>query len=190
VADGVTYELLTGVDTVFFGEIAYRLDAWDFRPNQLVARNRLAIVPAKKGVPLQPTVPVEVFGDLVDTPVATFSPVSTVRAVAVSKTRAIVLVRSAGPAKRISWYDRDTGAFVSSVVVPPATSPAIDATATRVVYHVGNEIWTLRLSDGHIERAFAARVTPRRVLIEGNVVAWYTTTGGRSVVSRLTLGPA
>ena len=188
VADGVTYELLPGVDDVSFGEIAYRLDAWDFRPNQLVQRNRLAIVPAPKGVGLRPTVPVEVFGDLVETPVATFSPIGSVRAVAVNATRAIVLVRTAGHTKRISWYDRDTGAFVSSVAVPAATSPSIDATASRVVYQVGNEIWTLRLSDGHTQRVFTARATPRRVLIEGNVVAWYTTRA-RSVVSTLTLGP-
>jgi hypothetical protein len=48
---------------------------------------------------------------------------------------------------------------------------------------------TLRLSDGHTQRVFTARSTPHRVLIEGNVVAWYTTRGG-SVVSTLTLGPA
>ena len=169
---------------------AHWLDAWDFRPNQLVARNRLAIVPAKKGVAVQPTVPVEVFGDLVDTPVATFSPMGSVRAVAVFKTRVVVLVRSAGAAKRISWYDRDTGGFVDSVAVPASTAPSIDATASRVVYQVGNEIWTLRLSDGHTQRVFTARATPRRVLIEGNVVAWYTTARGRSVVSTLNLGPA
>jgi hypothetical protein len=189
VADGVTYELLPGVENVSFGEIAFRLGAWDFRLNQLVARNRLAIVPAKKGVALQPTVPVEVFGDLVDTPVSTFSPMGSVRAVAVFKTRVIVLVRSAGT-KRISWYDRDTGAFVNSVAVPAGTAPSIDATASRVVYQVGNEIWTLRFSDGHTQRAFTAHATPSRVLIEGNVVAWYTTARGRSVVSTLTLGPA
>jgi hypothetical protein len=189
VADGVTYELLPEGDRISFGEVTYRLDAWDFRGNQLPERDRLAIVPAPEGVGLRPTVPVEVFGDLVDIPFATFSPVASVRAVAVFKTRVIVLVRSAGPVKRIAWYDRDTGAFVGSVAVPPDTAPSIDATASRVVYQVGNEIWTLRLSDGHTQRVFASHRTPRRVLIEGNVVAWYTTRGG-SVVSTLTLGPA
>lgn len=75
--------------------------------------------------------------------VASFAPRGTVRAVAVSPTRAVVLVQ-AGSAWRLEWYDARSGARLGSAPVPPSTGLATDGNVAA--YAAGNSVRVLDLT--------------------------------------------
>jgi hypothetical protein len=119
--------------------------------------------------------------------VTSFVPVGTVRAVALSKQYAAVLVERADGARAIETYDSTTGSPVASTAVPSATADDLDISGATVVFRIG---WSVRLLDaatGHQRVLYATTAKPIGLSIEGRRVAWGVNTGGHVLIRTIQL---
>jgi hypothetical protein len=104
--------------------------------------------------------------------VSSFSPLGTVRAVALSTVRAAVLVEGAGGSKRIERYDARTGALLGATQVSPLVANVLDTAGGWIVYRTGRAIRLMDTVTGAKQLLVTARATPLGLSIESRRVAW------------------
>jgi hypothetical protein len=113
--------------------------------------------------------------------VSSFRPSGTVRAVALSARRAAVLVESAGGARRIEWYDVDSGARLGTVAVPAATDNRLSTDGRYVAFAVGDTVRVLDLETREQRIVRRAASVPVGLSISNGRLVWgeNSSTGGR-----------
>jgi hypothetical protein len=155
------------------------------------AAGRAAMVPLEVGrSPHQSAGRVEIRDVATGALMSQFTPVGTVKALALSQSDALVVVKDADGA-RIERRSIATGALEASWPVRSGIFPSLDVHGLRVVYRVGTEIRVLRMDTGGsrlLHRVTAPTFfTIGDVQIEGNRVVWPVRTQGRSTVYELIL---
>ena len=103
---------------------------------------------------------------------AAFSPAGTIRALALSGTRAVVLVEAADGSKRVERYDAATGAFLGMTPVSSGVAPDFDIAGEWIVYRTGRAIRLIDAVTGAKQLLVTAPVTPLGLSIESRRVAW------------------
>jgi hypothetical protein len=103
--------------------------------------------------------------------VSSFSPRGTVRAVALSSTRAAVLIEAAGRTE-LAWYDADSGAHLRTVVVPRSTARRLSTDGRFVALAVGKTIWIVDLKTGAQRVAIRRAVTAVGLSVEAGRLVW------------------
>jgi hypothetical protein len=90
--------------------------------------------------------------------VTSFRPHGTVRAIALSAIRAVVLVKTPDVLK-VEWYDSDSGARLGTVAVPGSTARRLSTDGRFVAYAAGKTVRSLDLETG-LERVVARSSSP------------------------------
>lgn len=155
------------------------------------AAGRVAVVPLVNGQPPgHDPGSVEIRDVATGALVSQFAPTGSVRAVALSRSVAAVLLREGGAA-RIETYDAQTGAFLDSWTPRSAIFPALDIAGPRIVYRLGPEIRVLRIDTGgsrllhRVRRSTPFSLGP--VEIEGGRLIWPVTSQGTTQIYQLAL---
>ena len=123
--------------------------------------------------------------------VSQFSPTGSIKALVLSQSAVVVLVRGTNGVSRIEHRSVATGALEASWPVRNAIFPGLDIHGARIVYRIAAEIRVLRVDTGRSR--LLHRVTSPTfftigdVQIEGNRVVWRVRTQGRSTVYQLIL---
>ena len=104
-------------------------------------------------------------------PISSFTPSGTIRALALDGGLAAVLLEESG-GKRIERYDAATGAFLASTPVPANTAAELDVSGQKLVFRSGNEIRLLAHPTGNVRLLLTAKTRPIGLSIEGTQVAW------------------
>jgi hypothetical protein len=139
------------------------------------ASGRIALAPAALGLPRIAPVengPVEIRNASTGSLIRNFAPVGTVRALALSRSIAAVLVADAAGKKRIERYALATGALLGSTPVSSATVAELDLAGTRIVFRTGRTIRLLDARSGRTRRLLTTGARPIGLSIEGRRVAW------------------
>jgi hypothetical protein len=159
-----------------------------------VSAGRVAVVPADETCtsPLLAPAPdgtVEIRAAIDGALLAAFSPAGTVRALALSGPRAVVLVEAADGSKRVERYDAVTGALLGATRVSSGVAPDLDIAGEWIVYRTGRAIRLIDAVTGAKQLLFIAPVTPSGLSIESRRVAWAENRSGhgrvRSVMAPL-----
>jgi hypothetical protein len=103
--------------------------------------------------------------------VASFRPRGTVRAVALSPTRAAVLAQR-GTRQRIEWYDARSGGRLGSAAAPPGTARALSTDGRFVALTVGKTVRLLDLRSGVQRTLRRAATQPIGVSVLAGRVVW------------------
>jgi hypothetical protein len=136
-----------------------------------VAARKIAVVPAdrteRQSVILRGALSgiVEV-RDLSGNVVSHFTPVGRVRAIALTRSYAAVLVSG-----RIERYSLPAGTLTGTTPVPGA-APELDASGKTVILRIGKTIKALNTVSGSVHTVATASASPISLSIEGRVVAW------------------
>jgi len=165
-------------------------------PVQLaVSAGRVAVVPADLGIcsaavlTPAPDGTVEIRAAIDGALLAAFSPAGTVRALALSGTRAVVLVEAPDGSKRVERYDAVTGALLGATPLSRGVAPDLDIAGEWIVYRTGRAIRLIDAVTGAKQLLFIAPVTPLGLSIESRRVAWAENRSGhgrvRSVMAPL-----
>jgi hypothetical protein len=136
-----------------------------------VASGRVAVVPADRSESQSVTLRAALNGivevrDLSGNVVSHFTPVGRVRAIALTRTYAAVLVSG-----RVERYRVPSGTLVGATPVPGA-APELDGSGKTVILRVGKTIKALDTASGTVKTVATASATPIGLSIEGRVVAW------------------
>jgi hypothetical protein len=144
-----------------------------------VSAGRVAVLPAdltcRNTNPVLATAPngtVEIRAAIDGALLAAFSPAGTVRALALSGPRAVVLVEAADGSKRVERYDATTGALLGATQVSPLVANVLDTAAGWIVYRTGRAIRLMDAVTGAKQLLVTAPVTPLGLSIESRRVAW------------------
>jgi hypothetical protein len=108
--------------------------------------------------------------------VTSFSPQGTVRAVALSASRAVVLVE-AGDAFRIEWYDSDSGARLGAAPVPRSTAPWVATDGRFVAFSAGNTVRVLDMETDVQRIVSRATSEPVGLSVREGRLVWGENTG-------------
>lgn len=119
--------------------------------------------------------------------VASFAPNGVVRALALSPTRAVVLVQD-GAAFAIEWYDAATGAALGHAKVPPSTGRTLATDGRTAAYAVGSSVRVLDLSSGATTLVAHTAGPPVGLSLDGGRLAWGEGTAEHGLVRSVTLG--
>ena len=103
---------------------------------------------------------------------AAFSPAGTVRALALSGPRAVVLVEAADGSKRVERYDAATGALLGATPVSTLAANVLDTAGGWIVYRTRRAIRLMDAVTGAKQLLVTARATPLGLSIESRRVAW------------------
>lgn len=114
--------------------------------------------------------------------VASFAPAGSVRVVALSALRAVVLVEKADGSKRIERYDSSTGAFVGSTPVSASVADELDIAGPNIVYRTGMNIRLLDAETGAKSLLLRASSVPIGLSIENRRVAWAVNRNGKGYI--------
>ena len=117
--------------------------------------------------------------------VTRFRPAGIVRAIALSRRYAVVLVAS-GKSVRIEWYDVGSGARLGSTPVPSSTARTLSASGEGVVFAVGKAVRLLNLRSGSQRELWQASSEPVGLSITGGRVVWGENSGKVARVLALT----
>jgi hypothetical protein len=143
-----------------------------------VAGGRVVIVPADRSARSNPEVtpvpggPVEIRDARTGTPLSSFHPVGTVRAVALAGNLASAVVLDAAGSKRIERYDALTGTFLGATPVSIETADVLDMTRAWVVFAAGSQIFRLDTLTGAVSPVSRSVGDPIGLSIEGRRIAW------------------
>jgi len=156
------------------------------------AAGRVALVPLENGEsPFHVADRVEIRDVATGALLSQFSSAGAIKALALSQSAAVVLVRGTSGETRIERRSIATGALEASWPVRSTIFPGLDVHGPRIVYRIGAEIRVLSMDTGRsrlLHRVTASAVfTIRDVQIEGNRVVWDVRTPGRSTVYELIL---
>ena len=119
--------------------------------------------------------------------VASFAPAGIVRAVALSSSRAAVLVQN-GSAIAIEWYDAATGAKLGRATVPASTAQMLATDGTVAAYAVGNTVRVIDLTTGASRILAHTSGPPVGLSIANGRLAWGENSGSKGHVAVATLG--
>jgi hypothetical protein len=163
-----------------------------FSRTLVFAAGRVALVPLEIGQsPYHSADHVEIRDVATGALLSQFSPAGAIKALALSQSAAVVLVRDTNGDTWIEHRAIATGALERSWPVRKAIFPALDVHGPRIVYRIGAEIRVLRMDTGRSR--LLHRVTSPTfftigdVQIEGNRVVWRVRTQGRTTVYQLIL---
>jgi hypothetical protein len=136
-----------------------------------VGGGRVAVVPADEGENPTPRLRAALNGsveirDPKGNVVSRFAPAGRIRAIAVTKSFAVVLI-----AGRIDRYRLPTGTFAGSTTASGA-APELDAEGQTAIFRVGRLIRSLDLSTGQGRVVARAAARPIGLSIAGRSVAW------------------
>jgi hypothetical protein len=103
-----------------------------------------------------------------------------VRAIALSATRVAVLVE-AGRARRIEWYDADSGARLGATPVPGSAAGRLSTDGRFVAYAAGKTVRVLDLETGTQRIVRHATSEPVGLSVDAGRLVWgeNTSTRGR-----------
>jgi len=118
--------------------------------------------------------------------VTSFRPQGTVRAVALSAFRAVVLVE-AGTGLRIEWYDSASGARLGAAAVPRGTSPRLSTDGRFVAFSTGKTVRVLDLETGVQRIVRRATSEPVGLTVQAGQLVWGENTGS---TGRILTAPA
>jgi hypothetical protein len=143
-----------------------------------VSAGRVAVVPADLTIcsaavlAPAPNGTVEIRAAIDGALLVAFSPAGTVRALALSGPRAVVLVEAADGSKQVERYDAATGALLGATTVPSGVAHDLDIAGEWIVYRTGRAIRLIDAVTGAKQLLFIAPVTPLGLSIESRRVAW------------------
>jgi hypothetical protein len=103
--------------------------------------------------------------------VSSFRPRGTVRAVALSATRSAVLVE-AGGARRIEWYDSDSGARLGATSVPASTADRLSTDGRFVAFAAAKTVRVLDLQSGTQQIVAHAASEPVGLSVRAGRLVW------------------
>ncbi len=113
--------------------------------------------------------------------VTSFRPRGVVRGIALSASRAVVLV-SSGLSRRIEWYDLGSGAMHGSAHVPPATDGTLSTDGRFVAFVVASTVRVLDLSTGAQRIVGQAPFGPGGISVVSGRLVWGQNRGGHGRV--------
>ena len=144
-------------------------------PADLTICSAAVLAPASNGT-------VEIRAAIDGALLAAFSPAGTIRALALSGPRAVVLVEAADGSKRVERYDAGTGALLGATAVPSGVAHDLDVAGEWIVYRTGRAIRLIDAVTGAKQLLFIAPVTPLGLSIESRRVAWAENRSGHGRV--------
>lgn len=141
-----------------------------------VSAGRVAVVPADSSCEYKlapaPNGTVEIRDASGGAVLAAFAPVGTVQALALSGSRAVVLVKAADGSKRVERYDAATGALLGATQVSRYAASVLDMGGGWIVYRTGRAIRLIDAVTGAKRLLATARAIPLGLSIESRRVAW------------------
>lgn len=90
---------------------------------------------------------------------------------------------------RLAWYARTTGGPSGSVPVPAATSPALTANGTVIVFRVGRSIRSVDIATHKVQTLAEAAAEPIGLSLEGRRLAWAENVAAGARIRALYLRP-
>lgn len=157
-----------------------------------LAGNLVAAVPARSPspqgyeVPQAPENGVITTYDPTGTPITSFAPHGTVRALALCRSELAVLMKRANGGNAIERYDPRTGRRIAMTEVLSTTAPALGVSSSGVVYRVG---WKIYLFARHAapRLVWQAKAKPIGLSIEGRRAAWAENVHGKGRIEAVML---